>query len=164
MGRRTLRVHALSLAAPSRRARAAARGTGARAAPVDATAARENDMEGRLESSRREMRPRVISRGGRPRVGIQGIRPRVSRMTRRCSRRRCRRSVVSGVRSFDCALLRGRQPRISKNPFQKPKNSFCSREKSSNSHFPETGTHTVGPIGPNNLNGKSASRPVAARC
>ena len=107
---------------------------------------------------------RVISRGGRPGVGIREIRPRVSRMTRRCSRRRCRRSVVSGVRSFDCALLRGRQPRISKNPFQKPKNSFCSREKSSNSHFPETGTHTVGPIGPNNLNGKSASRPVAARC
>lgn len=43
-----MRVHALSLAAPSRRARAAARGTGARAAPVDATAARENDMAGRF--------------------------------------------------------------------------------------------------------------------
>lgn len=49
---------------------------------------------------------RVISRGGRPGVGVREIRPRVSRMTRRCSRRRCRRSVVSGVRSFDCALLR----------------------------------------------------------
>ena len=57
-----MRVHALSLAAPSRRARAAARGTGARAAPVDATAARENDMEGRLESSRREMRPGDLTR------------------------------------------------------------------------------------------------------
>ena len=35
---------------------------GARAAPVDATAARENDMEGRLESSRREMRPGDLTR------------------------------------------------------------------------------------------------------
>ena len=44
------------------RARAGAGGTGARAAPVDATAARENDMEGRLESSRREMRPGDLTR------------------------------------------------------------------------------------------------------
>ena len=156
-----MRVHALSLAAPSRRARAAARGTGARAAPVDATAARENDMEGRLESSRREMRPRVISRGGRPGVGIRRIRPRVSRMTRRYSRRRCRRSVVSGVRSFDCALLRFAAVNLGYPGF---KNSFCSAGKKKPNHhfrnFLKLGTHRP-PIGPNNLNGKSASRPVA---
>lgn len=115
-----MRVHALSLAAPSRRARAAARGTGARAAPVDATAARENDMEGRLESSRREMRPGDLTR--RPaRSWNPKIRPRVSRMTRRCSRRRCRRSVVSGVRSFDCALLRFAASTSDIQIFSKPK-------------------------------------------
>lgn len=41
---RTWRVRALILGAPSRRERAAARGTGARAAVAAATAARENDM------------------------------------------------------------------------------------------------------------------------
>jgi len=87
---------------------------------------------------------RVISRGGRPGVGIREIRPRVSRMTRRCSRRRCRRSVVSGVRSFDSALL----PRPSTSDireFLKTQNSFCSRGKKP--PFPQTGTHR--PIGPN---------------
>ena len=64
---------------------------------------------------------RVISRGGRPGVGMREIRPRVSRMTRRCSRRRCRRSVVSGVRSFDCALLRFAASTSDIQIFSKPK-------------------------------------------
>ena len=104
---------------------------------------------------------RVISRGGRPGVGIRRIRPRVSRMTRRYSRRRCRRSVVSGVRSFDCALLRFAAVNLGYPGF---KNSFCSAGKKKPNHhfrnFLKLGTHRP-PIGPNNLNGKSASRPVA---
>jgi len=64
---RTWRVRALILGAPSRRERAAARGTGARAAVAAATAAREKDME---KISPRE--PRKVPSDRTRRVALGG--------------------------------------------------------------------------------------------
>lgn len=102
---RTWRVRALILGAPSRRERAAARGTGARAAVAAATAARENDME-RLSPHREPRKvPSDRTRRVAREVRSEKIRSRVVRTSRPRSKRRRRRSEESrdGVRSGQCA-------------------------------------------------------------